>query len=185
MRGDRPVLAGVSFALEPGGAMMLTGPNGSGKTTLLMTLAGLLPYQAGTIRYDGGELDEAVALSTHADGLKPAMSVRENVSFWADYAGDASRVDDALARLNLIPLSGLAVGMLSQGQKRRTALARLLVCPRPVWLLDEPSVSLDTKSVAILTGLIADHRSTGGSVIVSSHVPLGLDDARSLDLGAR
>lgn len=184
LRGDRPVLSGVSFTLAPGGALLLTGPNGSGKTTLLMTLAGLLPHQAGTIAYGDGALEEAVGLSTHLDGLKPGLSVRDNLGFWAAYAGDPARIASALETLNLTALADLPTGMLSQGQKRRTALGRLLVCPRAVWLLDEPSVSLDTQSVGIVTGMIAQHRDEGGSVIVSSHIPLGLEDAQSLQLGS-
>lgn len=185
LRGERLVFRDLSFGLEPGGAVLLTGPNGAGKTTLLMVLAGLLPHQAGTIRFGGGALPEHVALSTHLDAVKPVMTVAENLAFWAAYAGTPAAVAPALETLNLTALADLPAGLLSQGQKRRAALARLLVCPRPVWLLDEPSVSLDAASVGILTGLIADHRAAGGSVLVSSHIPLGLGDAAPLDLGAR
>ena len=143
-RGGVPVLDGVAFDLPPGRALVLRGPNGAGKTTLLRTIAGLQPAEAG--RIDGAE--DRIAYAGHADGLKAMLSVTENLAFWASVFG-TSDIEPAIAAFDLEDLRDRLAGTLSAGQKRRLGLARLMVSGRPVWVLDEPTVSLDAASTAL------------------------------------
>jgi heme exporter protein A len=176
-RGGVTVLQGLGFAVGAGQALVLRGPNGSGKTTLLRTLAGLQPAVAGEIDL----APDAVAYSAHADGLKSSLTVAENLGFWAAiYGGPA--IDHAVQAMDLASLTRRRAGELSAGQKRRLGLARLLVTGRPLWLLDEPTVSLDVASVALFAGVIRQHLSTGGAAIIATHVDLALPEARILDL---
>ena len=142
-RGGLPVLQGLTFSLSPGQALILRGPNGIGKTTLLRTLAGLQPPVSGRIQ--GAE--DAIAYASHSDGLKPTLTVTENLRFWASVFGTQD-IAPALRAFDLIPLADRQAGNLSAGQKRRLGLARMLVTGRPIWVLDEPTVSLDTTAVA-------------------------------------
>jgi len=176
-RGGLPVLEGVSFALAAGHALVLRGPNGIGKTTMLRTLAGLQPALTGTISMP----PEAMAYAAHADGLKGTLTVTENLRFWASvYAtGD---IESALDRMNLRSLRDRPAMSLSAGQKRRLGLARLLVTGRPVWVLDEPTVSLDTASVALFADAVRAHLATGGAALMATHIDLGLEEAEVLDL---
>jgi heme exporter protein A len=176
-RGGVTVLQGLGFAVAPGQALILRGPNGSGKTTLLRTLAGLQPPVSGTIDLPA----DAIAYAAHADGLKSTLTVAENLAFWAAiYGGPA--IDRAVAALDLSGLTRRRAGELSAGQKRRLGLARLLVTGRPLWLLDEPTVSLDVASVALFAGVVRQHLAGGGAAIVATHVDLGLPEAPILDL---
>jgi heme exporter protein A len=176
-RGGVTVLSGLTFSVGAGQAMVLRGPNGSGKTTLLRTLAGLQPPAAGSLDLN----PDAVAYAAHADGLKSTLTVRENLSFWAEvYGGPA--IDQAIAGMDLVALAGRRAGELSAGQKRRLGLARLLVTGRALWLLDEPTVSLDVASVALFAGVVRRHLATGGAAIIATHVDLGLPEAEVLDL---
>lgn len=176
-RGGVPVLEGVSFTLSSGEALVLRGPNGSGKTTLLRTLAGLQPPLAGEVSMPA----EALAYGAHADGLKATLTVEENLSFWAGVYGTRD-IAPALAAFDLEDLRERAAQNLSAGQKRRLGLARLLVTGRPVWALDEPTVSLDTASVALFADAVRAHLKKGGAAIIATHIDLGLD-ARVLDIG--
>lgn len=169
-RGGIAVLEGLNFTLNPGQALILRGPNGSGKTTLLRTLAGLQPPMRG--RIDGA--DDAIAYAGHADGIKPTLSVRENLTFWARVFG-ASDITAALRAFNLEDLQERPAGLLSAGQKRRLGLSRLLVTGRSIWVLDEPTVSLDVASVALFGDVVRAHLDSGGSAIIATHVDLGLD----------
>lgn len=176
-RGGVTVLQGLGFAVAPGQALILRGPNGSGKTTLLRTLAGLQPPVAGEIDL----APDAVAYAAHADGLKSTLTVAENLAFWAAiYGGPAPH--QATEALNLTALVRRRAGELSAGQKRRLGLARLLVTGRPLWLLDEPTVSLDVASVALFAGVVRGHLAAGGAAIIATHVDLGLPEAQVLDL---
>lgn len=168
-RGGLPVLEGVSFILPPGQALVLRGPNGIGKTTLLRTIAGLQPPLAG--RIDGPP--EAIAYAAHADGLKSVLSVTENLRFWAEIHGRRD-IGAAMAAMNLTDLADRRAANLSAGQKRRLGLARLLVTGRAIWVLDEPTVSLDGPSVALFGAAVAAHLDAGGSALIATHIELGI-----------
>ncbi len=176
-RGGVTVLQGLSFTLAPGKALILRGPNGSGKTTLLRTLAGLQPPASGSFDLP----PDAVAYAAHADGLKSTLTVAENLTFWAAIYGGPP-IDHALHALDLVALARRRAGELSAGQKRRLGLARLLVTGRPLWLLDEPTVSLDVASVALFAGVVRQHLAAGGLAVIATHVDLGLPEAQVLDL---
>jgi heme exporter protein A len=176
-RGGVTVLQGLTLSVQPGHALILRGPNGSGKTTLLRTLAGLQPPAAGTFDLP----PDSVAYAAHADGLKSTLTVSENLSFWSRiYGGPA--IDHALTALNLTQLTRRRAGELSAGQKRRLGLSRLLVTGRPVWLLDEPTVSLDVASVALFADVVRAHLKAGGVAVIATHVDFGLPEATVLDL---
>ena len=176
-RGGVPVLDGVSFTVSGGEALVLRGPNGIGKTTLLRTVAGLQPPLAGRVGLDR----EAMAYAGHSDGIKATLSVRENLTFWADvFATD--RVPAALAAFELEGLADRHAGNLSAGQKRRLGLARMVVTGRPVWVLDEPTVSLDVDAVAMFAGAVRAHLAGGGMALLATHIELGLEEARVLNL---
>ncbi|OAN77119.1 heme ABC exporter, ATP-binding protein CcmA [Jannaschia sp. EhC01] len=176
-RGPAQVLAGVSFSLTRGEALILRGPNGAGKTTLLRTLAGLTPPIAGTIDHAEG----AIAYAAHADGLKAQLSVAENLAFWASIFG-TDTIAPAIDAFALAPLADRPAGELSAGQKRRLSLARLLVTDRPIWALDEPTVSLDTENTARFAAAVEAHLRGGGAAIIATHIDLGLPTARTLDI---
>ena len=177
-RGGWPVLTGVSFSVGPGEALILRGPNGAGKTTLLRCLAGLQPAQAGQI--DGAEAETVYA--SHADGVKDALTVEENLAFWARVYG--TTVPDWIwAAFDLTSLKHRPGGTLSAGQRRRLGLSRLGVVGRGILLLDEPTVSLDTASVVRFAQFLKDrHLASGGSAIIATHIDMGLD-APVLDIG--
>jgi heme exporter protein A len=186
-RAERLVFADLSFAVAPGEALLLTGANGSGKSSLLRLLAGLIPAAEGRLLWDGEEaLGDKIGHGArlrylgHQDALKPAMTARENLAFFARLWG--GEVEAALAALDLLPLAELPARVLSSGQKRRLALARLALAPCRLWLLDEPSVGLDAASVERLAPLFAAHRAAGGMVVAATHVPLPLPDAWDLCL---
>ena len=176
-RGGVPVLEGLSFSLTPGHAMILRGPNGIGKTTLLRTVAGLQPPISGTV--EGAE--DQIAYAGHSDGIKPTLTVTENLKFWASVFG-AGSIDGALKAYDLEALADRHAGNLSAGQKRRLGLSRLVVTGRPIWVLDEPTVSLDVNAVAMFADAVRAHLGQGGSALIATHIDLGLD-GDVLDVG--
>jgi heme exporter protein A len=176
-RGGLAILEGVSFDLQSGEALILRGPNGVGKTTLLRSVAGLQPVEAGEVT--GAE--DQIAYAGHSDGLKAMLSVTENLTFWASVFG-LSDIEPALIAFDLLGLRTRMAGTLSAGQKRRLGLARLMVTGRPIWVLDEPTVSLDVASVALFAEAVRAHLRSGGSALMATHIDLGLEEARVLDL---
>lgn len=192
-RGGRAVLTGVNFSVAGGEALVVTGRNGAGKSTLLRALAGLLPSLSGAIALAGAEEDAELAQEAHylahSDGMKAALTLEENLAFWAAYLGRSddrrSRpVAEALAVVGLSHAAFAPFGALSAGQKRRAALARLLVAFRPVWLLDEPLTALDRASREKFAAVMRDHCARGGLIVAATHEPLGLEEAGELALGA-
>jgi len=170
-RGGAAVLSGVGFAVGAGEGLVLRGPNGIGKTTLLRTLAGLQPALKGEVI----TTPETTAYASHADGVKAALTVRENLAFWAEVHG--SKLDEsALDHFDIADLTDRIAGTLSAGQKRRLGLARLAVVNRPVLLLDEPTVSLDGFSVKLFAKYLKEtHLANGGAAVIATHIDLGLD----------
>lgn len=175
-RGGVPILEGVTFSVSSGEALFLRGPNGIGKTTLLRTLAGLQLPLAGQVSVP----PESLAYAAHADGLKATLTVTENLQFWARIFGTKG-IDHALTHFNLTDLADRQAQNLSAGQKRRLGLARLLVTGRPIWALDEPTVSLDAASVGLFAQAVKAHLAGGGMAMIATHIDLGFD-ARVLDL---
>lgn len=183
-RGERRIFEGVSFTLRPGEALVITGRNGAGKSSLLDLLAGRLHPAAGTISLeDAGErtLPESLHYVGHRDALKAALTAEENLAFARDFLGNpALSPREALAAVGLSPAAGLPVAYLSAGQRRRVALARLLVAQRPLWLLDEPTSALDTASQETLRLLLESHRQAGGMIAATTHSPLFLENAKEI-----
>lgn len=177
-RGGINLLEGLNIELNSGQAGILHGPNGVGKTTLLRALAGLQPIESGKIEYS---IDD-VCYSGHADGVKPTLTVRENLEFWADIFGHHS-ISEAAEQFMISDFLDLKVGTLSAGQKRRVGLSRLGLTGRSIWLLDEPTVSLDQTSVSIFENIIKDHLLKNGCALIATHIDLGLEDsAKIIDL---
>jgi heme exporter protein A len=175
-RGGRLVLRGTGLALADGEALVLRGPNGAGKSTLLRALAGLLPA-GGRIEVDGQAatrdlLAETAAYAGHLDAVKSQLTVGENIGFWADLLGGDARA--ALAAFDLAAIADRPAHLLSAGQKRRLGLARLLLAPRRLWLLDEPTVALDAASEARLMAEVGRHLGGGGMAVIATHAPLAL-----------
>ena len=190
-RGERLVFAGLDLALDRGGAILLTGPNGSGKSSLLRLLAALLRPAEGSLTWNGEPIwEEPEAYRAelryvgHLDAVKPVLTARETLAFWAAaYGAEAGRIDLALEAFALAALDETPGRMLSAGQKRRLTLARLVVSPGTLWLLDEPTVGLDRASVDRLGEEIAAHRADGGMVVLATHTAIELPGAQNLDLG--
>ncbi len=187
VRGERMVFRALSFRVEAGGALVLRGPNGTGKSSLLRLCAGFIAPAEGQLTWDGVAVDDdehraRLAYVGHLDAVKPALSLRENVAFWAALHGGA--VDAALDRFGLAALADVPGRYLSAGQKRRANLARLLVSPATLWLLDEPTTALDAAAVTLLAGVVAEHRARGGMVMAATHTDLGFGTAATLELGA-
>ena len=191
-RGGRQLFRNVNFEVNAGEALIVVGPNGAGKSSLLRAIAGFLGLESGAIRFDGGDgelsIGEQAHYLGHADALKGALSAGENLSFWAGVLDGDSRRDSwllALTRLRLAHVADFPVRALSAGQKRRVALARLLVARRPIWLLDEPTTALDLAAQGLFAELMREHLAGGGLIVAATHSPLGLEGARTLRLGAQ
>ena len=187
-RGSRLLFQDLGFSLDQGQALVVTGPNGTGKSSLLRLLAGLATLQAGTVRLEGGvpdvPLGEQAHYLGHLDAHKAALSVSENLTFWRTVLGSpALSVDEALTEVGLAALARLPVAVLSAGQKRRLALARLIVARRPLWLLDEPTTALDISAQARVSALARDHLASGGLIVAATHAPLDFGAVQELRLG--
>ncbi|TIL84334.1 MAG: heme ABC exporter ATP-binding protein CcmA, partial [Mesorhizobium sp.] len=188
-RGGEAVFSGINFALCKGQALIVTGPNGAGKSTLLRIVAGLLPVAAGRLLVEGGGEDFPSVASAchylgHQNAMKTALSVAENLRFWRDFSGaDFLSAEEALAMVGLDGIGHLPFGYLSTGQRRRAAIAKLLVSRRPLWLLDEPTAGLDKASEERFGGLMREHLDEGGIIIAATHLPLGLEGAQELRMG--
>jgi heme exporter protein A len=189
IRGERPVFRGVSFALGPGGALILRGPNGSGKSSLLRILAGFLRPVGGEVAWHGEDMRETAEAHRarthyvgHLEAVKPTLTVAEHLSFWAAAKGFAQPAAGILAALDLEELADVPGRFLSAGQKRRLTLTRLIATPADLWLLDEPSITLDVASTRRLEAMLAAHRGRGGMAVVATHTDIDLPGAESIDM---
>lgn len=176
-RGDARILADVTFVVESGTALILRGPNGIGKSTLIRVLLGLSPKGSGSVSVS----PEDIAYSGHLDGIKSQLTVVENLHFWARVYG-ASSITAAITHFGLETLADRPAHSLSAGQKRRLGLARMMVTNRPVWIMDEPTVSLDQENVGRFASMVEQHLSCGGSAVIATHIDLGLKSTQTLDV---
>jgi len=188
VRGGREVFSDLDFDVATGKALVVTGHNGAGKSSLLRIIAGLLPAARGIIRFEDGDtelsLPEQAHYLGHRDPVKPALSVRENLSFWQHYlGGEATGTTEALAAIGLDSLADLPAAFLSAGQRRRLSIARLLAVRRPVWLLDEPTTALDTAGFAGFAAIMQNHLADGGHIVAATHAQLGIP-ANEIRLGS-
>ena len=199
VRSGREVFSAVDFSLAAGEALLVLGRNGAGKSSLLRIIAGLVRISAGKLLLEGGAaeltLPEQAHYVGHHDAIKPALTVEENLAFWARYLGGEAAAgggpaggdarDGVLAALDALALgdlAGLPAAYLSAGQRRRLSLARLAAVKRPVWLLDEPTSALDTATQERLAGLMRRHLADGGIILAATHGPIGLAGTKELRL---
>jgi heme exporter protein A len=186
IRGGQTVFNGLDFAVEGGQSLVVTGPNGAGKTTLLRLMAGLVHASAGRLTLTGADDDSPLAEQAHyvghQDALKPALTVAENLAFWAQFLGGASGSADRLAQFGLQGLGRIPAAYLSAGQRRRLSLCRLVAVIRPIWLLDEPTTALDGQAVEMLGAVMQAHLAGGGIVVAATHAALPLKPTVELKL---
>lgn len=186
IRGGRSLFRGLSFGVAQGRALCIEGANGAGKTSLLRMLAGFLAPAEGTIhlQMDGGEIADGEERGKfagwlgHHDAVKAQMTVRETLAFFTRLYGAGGDIGDALEAVGLARLADLPGQYLSAGQRKRVALARLKLCGRPLWLMDEPLASLDTAGKAVAAGLVSAHCAGGGIAVIATHEPPGINCER-------
>jgi len=186
-RSGREVFRDLSFSLTEGQAMVVTGRNGAGKSSLLRMIAGLVRIAAGQLTLEGGRPDipigEQAHYLGHQDAMKSSLTVGENLQFWSRFLGGGRPAEPALEAVDLAALADLPAAYLSAGQRRRLSIARLVAVPRPIWLLDEPTSSLDAPSQKRLAELMRDHLGGGGIIVAAAHGTIGLDHSHELSLG--
>src|ERR1700680_4790114 len=187
-RGGRDVFAGVSFSVGSGESLTIRGRNGAGKSSLLRMGVGLVRIAGGSLALDGGDPELTVGEQAHylghQDALKPSLSVAENLRFWSGFLGAGSAdIHPALDAVGLDELTDLPAAYLSAGQRRRLSIARLLAVKRLIWLLDEPTSTLDASAQDRLAGLMRAHLAEGGLILAATHGAIGLETARELRLG--
>jgi heme exporter protein A len=192
-RGGRDVFTGLGFAVASGEVLAVTGRNGAGKSSLLRTIVGLVRIAHGRIDLEGGDSELTIAEQAHylghQDALKPSLSVAENLSFWAGFLGPGAKnlgqnIGQALDAVGLDDLADLPAAYLSAGQRRRLSIARLIAVKRPIWLLDEPTSTLDAAAQERLIGLMRAHLAEGGLILAATHGGIGLDPTHDLRLDA-
>jgi heme exporter protein A len=195
-RGGEPVISELSFVVEGGAALVVTGENGTGKSTLLRVIAGLLEADGGTVRLEGGPADaehagEAMHYLGHKNAMKRELTVRENLTFWADFTQSSSpglpamTIEAAAGAVGLETVLHLPFGYLSAGQQRRIAMTKLLVAHRPVWILDEPTAALDRASERLFATMVNRHLERGGLAVIATHQPLDITPVTHLSLDGR
>jgi heme exporter protein A len=191
-RGGRALFRGLSFRVNAGEVLAIEGPNGAGKTSLLRLIAGFLQEESGTIAItgrDGARISDAeeresfVGWLGHQDGIKPQLTPAETLFFYARYYGTPGDIAAALDEVGLGPARDLPAQYLSAGQRKRLALARLKLCARPIWLLDEPLAALDADGKILAAAFMKEHCRVGGIAIAATHEALGID-CQHLALGA-
>lgn len=189
VRGGREIFQGLRFAVISGETLAITGPNGAGKSSLLRLIAGLIRPSRGQIMLEGGDADLSIGEQSHylghLDALKASLTVAENLAFWSDFLGGRKEIATVLRQVGLEELAHLPVGYLSAGQRRRLGLARLLATERPIWLLDEPSASLDTAGQELLARMMESHAAHGGILAVATHGQVRPGAVAELRLGGR
>jgi heme exporter protein A len=178
-RGGVRIFENLSFTLHKGQCLELRGPNGAGKSSLLRVLAGFIEPATGTLEI----AEQSCQYIAHSDAIKLVLSTRENIAFWQGLSG--GDIGQVLKAFSLEALADHPALFLSQGQRRRLALSRLVLTHRPIWLLDEPTNGLDTASLGTLHALMINHLSTGGAIITATHVDLGLPHTTTLQLEGR
>ena len=186
-RGGRTIFSDLSLKIAPGEAVLLRGPNGAGKSSLLRVIAGLIPALSGEISLNGipfGNRDDfqgQITYAGHLDAIKPQLTVVENLRFWAQLFA-ADNLKKTMADFRLDEISDRPAHTCSAGQKRRLGLARIAVTSRPLWLLDEPTVSLDTETTSRFAATIDAHCAAGGMAFIATHIDLGLAAPRTYEL---
>ena len=188
-RGGRTIFSDLSLEISAGEAVLLRGPNGAGKSTLLRVIAGLIPAMSGEIGLNGtpfrnrDDFQGQITYAGHLDAIKPQLTVTENLRFWAELFG-ADNLEKTIADFKLDEIADRPAHACSAGQKRRLGLARIAVTSRPLWLLDEPTVSLDTETTARFAATIDAHCAAGGMAFIATHIDLGLTAPRTFEMQA-